>query len=339
LPLIARASVGHTDTENPCATGSIIDTMLADVNGDGRPEALVLSGNQIQAHQLRRDGSTPDTGLLQHKRLTEVTDGYGAGIRYHYANAKNYPDTRHQVPSAEVVIAATEPLGEDGDAFVPQMEKTYFAYGDIEMRYSVSAQRFVSTGYGKRATLVGRPVGTGVRGTLSISESMYLADTYTSDFISEAQRDVLVGMPKRERVYEGDYAQGTGIWAALASPPARNTMRQETRHSFAAMSVPHRDYDDSMTPPALLDGRCWSKFWPYGGTSSLQGGESGVYCVGRVTTSLLVTDRPNGATQDRPNGASKSALKRALERGQDAGDFGALARGGFGADLASLGAR
>jgi YD repeat-containing protein len=304
------ASDGVPNEDTLCEGGVDSTLLMVDVNGDGALDRATIKNGELHVGQLQRSIGDPDIGLLTQQRLVEVTDGYGAGIKYTYANAKANNATRHEVPFAEIVVSKTEPVGEPvNDPDLPEQEPTYFAYGDIQMHYSELAGRFVPTGYAKQATLRGRTVGDKIRGMGTVSYARTLNSTFGVEFISEVQRDLLIGAQDKERTFEGEFDLADGAWDLLLEPANNeDPLRSETRYTFEASVALHAD-DESMEQPAdrSIRDRCRLAFWPYGGTQPLEGAipsdglgfpldiNSGTRnCAGRVGRKLTEVEGESG---------------------------------------------
>lgn len=118
---------------------------LFDIDGDGKPEMLVLEGQSIVVYQLAAGAQprSPEAG-----RLTAIDNGYGAKTNISYVSAKEDDSSAHQIPSPEIVVTAVRTT-RPADI----LAESRFAYGGAEMFFDSLRDRFVFPGYLKRVWL------------------------------------------------------------------------------------------------------------------------------------------------------------------------------------------
>jgi RHS repeat-associated protein len=129
---------------------------LFDIDGDGKPEMLVLEGHAIAVYQLTGGAQprSPEAG-----RLVAIDNGYGAKTRLTYVSAKEDEYGGHQIPAPEIVVSSVTTTGTDGTP-----SESRFAYGDARMIFDSQRDRFYFPGYLKHVKLRldadrGRPYG------------------------------------------------------------------------------------------------------------------------------------------------------------------------------------
>lgn len=157
---IEGAPDGFSLQEETC-DGKVSNTMrgLFDIDGDGKPEMLVLDDEVVAVYQLAAGTQvrTPEAG-----RLSAVDNGYGAKTQITYISAKEDVGSGHGIPSPEIVVTAVKTTGAQGP-----LGESRFAYGGAELVFDSSRDRFVFPGYLKRVSLrlygnAARPQGMAV---------------------------------------------------------------------------------------------------------------------------------------------------------------------------------
>lgn len=133
----ARGSCSSTDMQS--AAG------LTDLDGDGIPELLRVSGGLLRRSKLAANS-------LEVGRLTRIHNGYGAITYIHYANAKADTTTRHAVPFAEIVVSETGTRVQDGG---PGIAPVFYAYGDASLTYEPFAGGWAFSGYRRTVAMTG----------------------------------------------------------------------------------------------------------------------------------------------------------------------------------------
>ena len=84
---------------------------LYDIDGDGKPEVVRVSGQNLDVYQLV-GGALP--GKPEAGRLVQVENGFGAKTIIGYRSAKEDGTTPHQVPFPEIVVTSVETIGTEG---------------------------------------------------------------------------------------------------------------------------------------------------------------------------------------------------------------------------------
>ncbi len=143
---IDGAPHGFSLQEETC-DGKVSNTTrgLFDIDGDGKPEMLVLDNEVVAVYQLSAGTQlrTPDAG-----RLIKVDNGYGAKTQIIYISAKEDISSGHAIPSPEIVVTSLKTSGAQGS-----LGELRFAYGGAELVFDSSRDHFVFPGYLKRVSL------------------------------------------------------------------------------------------------------------------------------------------------------------------------------------------
>ncbi|MBI4512025.1 MAG: hypothetical protein HY698_20505, partial [Deltaproteobacteria bacterium] len=197
-------------TRKPCepygVSTRIRDTLLlatmADLDGDGRPEALRVSDDFTKIHVLKIDG-TSGIGAHDSGRLVSLDNGYGGETRIRWGNAKEDTSTPHQVPMAEIVVTSVEEVATRG--LGASMAPVRYAYAYPQYGYLPRVDRWAFLGYGRVVTLRGLEQGiwwaggqVGILGTMEIEDRVRLNEVATA-----AERIALVGRVRESHVLDG----------------------------------------------------------------------------------------------------------------------------------------
>ncbi|MCY1030650.1 hypothetical protein OV207_04205 [Corallococcus sp. BB11-1] len=121
---------------------------LYDLDGDGMPEVVGLSGSNLNVYQLV-GGSRP--GKPEAGRLVQMDNGYGARTTVGYRSAKEDTLMAHQVPFPEIVATSVETTGTQG--LGGTLVATRYAYGGAELKYNSVLQSFALPGYQRSVAL------------------------------------------------------------------------------------------------------------------------------------------------------------------------------------------
>jgi RHS repeat-associated protein len=124
------------------------DGGLFDINGDGKPDVIGLSGHRYVVSQLTpgANAHAADAG-----RLTVVDNGYGAITRIKYRSAKEDLYSAHRVPFPEIVATSIETIGTQN--LGGSLAGTRYAYGNAQMIFDSARDAFVFPGYGRTVEL------------------------------------------------------------------------------------------------------------------------------------------------------------------------------------------
>jgi len=138
------------ETENCGGTRSDTTSGLYDMDGDGRPEVIVLNDGSLDVYQLNaeRDPNHPFEGNVPSSptegRLVKIANGYGAVTTIGYRSAKEDYITWHQVPFSEIVVTAVGTTDEFGSSLEAP---TLYAYGHAELHFDPAYDAFIFPGY------------------------------------------------------------------------------------------------------------------------------------------------------------------------------------------------
>ena len=202
--------------------GSVSNTTsgLYDIDGDGKPEMVVLNGPNLDVYQLV-GGAVPGTPEAGH--IVQVDNGYGAKTTIAYRSAKEDGITLHQVPFPEVVVTSVETTGTQG--LGGTLSATRFAYGGAELMFDSALDAFTLPGYGRSVELR----------VISVQEGKAegwatLTDTYPLvPFVQGSNKDVRFGRYLRAgRVRDVTVLAGsvtTDPWPMLATDVTTDTRR------------------------------------------------------------------------------------------------------------------
>jgi hypothetical protein len=213
---------------------------LYDVDGDGRPDVVYLSGDatQIYVHKLA-GGASP--GVPEAGRLVRIDNGYGAEIRVTYRSAKHDPDTKHQIPSAEIVVDTIETVGTKG--FGGTLAATRYAYGDVEMFYDSLHGTFRPTGYLRRVEITttsdSRHRETQVRATITDRYPLEPVNPFSLPYLTDAQRF--------GRYLRVGRIRDVTVLAGYLDPNPWAHLRVDTKSDGRRIAATHHDIDTSKT--------------------------------------------------------------------------------------------
>jgi hypothetical protein len=126
---------------------------LTDMDGDGRPELLRVSGEgRLFMSRLATPVSPVKAGA---RRMITIDNGHGAITSIEYGNRKEIDPDGGRVPWPEIVVTAIRTAVVDGSA--PPSAPTYYGYGQPSIGYEPLAGRWSFEGYRRQVTLSGRP--------------------------------------------------------------------------------------------------------------------------------------------------------------------------------------
>jgi RHS repeat-associated protein len=136
-----------------------------DIDGDGRPEMVVLNQGALDVYKLVGSAGprTPEAG-----RLVQLDNGAGARTDVTYGSAKEDASTLHQVPFPEVVVTSVSTTGAKG--LGGDVEATLYAYGGAVLFWDPGADHFRFPGYARSVEL---------QRTAPSSESIWLVGVAT----------------------------------------------------------------------------------------------------------------------------------------------------------------
>jgi len=134
------------ETEWCDGKASKTDSGLFDLDGDGRPDIVELSGNTWNVYQLTAGGAS---GAPEAGRLIQIDNGYGAVTHIGYVSAKFFTD--NPIPFPEIVVdsiavSGTRNLG-------GTLDGTRYAYSNAVLVFDSVEDRFTFPGYGRSVEL------------------------------------------------------------------------------------------------------------------------------------------------------------------------------------------
>ena len=127
-------------TESCSGDISNTDGGLFDIDGDGKPEIIGLSGNSLVVSQLA-GGQSP--GSPEGGRLTEIDNGYGARTDIGYVAAKRFTD--NPLPFPEIVVSSVATTGTQN--LGGTLAGSRYAYSNGEMLFDSELDRYLFSGY------------------------------------------------------------------------------------------------------------------------------------------------------------------------------------------------
>ncbi|NPD25809.1 hypothetical protein HPP06_20560 [Corallococcus exiguus] len=130
------------ETERCDGASSLTLSGLYDINGDGKPDLVRLTGRTLEVFQLS-GGTRP--GKPEAGRILRVDNGYGALTTVGYRSAKEDGTTKHQVPFPEIVVSSVTTVGAHG--LGGSLSTTAYAYGGAELTYDSALHAFSLPGY------------------------------------------------------------------------------------------------------------------------------------------------------------------------------------------------
>lgn len=174
IPISVAGATFQFSHETETCDGKVSNTDggLFDIDGDGKPEIIGLSGSTYLISQLLATGGAgaPGSG-----RLIRIDNGYGAQTSISYASAKNFTD--NHVPFPETVVESVRTIGTLN--LGGSLAETRYAYGAGNLVFDSAADRFTFPGYGRTVSLVllhDSPLGTGkFQGVATVTDNWPLA--------------------------------------------------------------------------------------------------------------------------------------------------------------------
>ena len=178
---VQGAAFGLSETVESC-DGSVSYTSggLFDMDGDGKPEVLWRSGNNVTVSRLVGNSTpgTPEAG-----RLVSINNGYGATTGITYRSAKEDPKMWHQVPFPEIVATDIETFTAGGRL----LSGARYAYGGATMMYDQELDAYRMPTYGRSIELRAVPNPVDKPNALATVTDTYGLDSFDST-ASEADR-------------------------------------------------------------------------------------------------------------------------------------------------------
>jgi RHS repeat-associated protein len=201
-------------------TGSRTAAGMFDVDGDAKPEYVVLSPDQTQLYVYSISKDASPLGVPEAGRLNRIDNGYGAVTSITYRSAKTDTTTKHQTVQPEIVVDSVQTTG---------LAKTSYAYGRIDTYFDTIHDAFRPTGYLRRVetTQFSGVHGGEVRATVTDSYDLDSVSPQSLLYLPANQRFgryLKVGRPKEVYVLAGSDV-GADAWALLASDLTRDTRR------------------------------------------------------------------------------------------------------------------
>jgi RHS repeat-associated protein len=195
---------------------------LYDIDGDGRPEVLVLNNGSLDVYQLNAqpdpqhpfDGNVPSSPT--EGRLVTVDNGYGAITRIGYRSAKEDTSTAHLVPFPEVVVTSVETIDTAGS---PLLAPTQYAYGGARLIFDPAVDAFRFPGYQRSLAFrltSNQVIPPPTDGVVTITDHYGLAPfAPTMDANARFKRYLQTGRVRDVTVLSGPI--GTDPWALLST--------------------------------------------------------------------------------------------------------------------------
>lgn len=266
---VSGAFVLSREDENCNGEASVTTGGLFDVDGDGKPETLLVGSGSLAVYALAGGGTpgTPEAG-----RLVRVDNGYGALTSITWGSAKNDATTAHQVPSPEIVVTSVQTTGTD--QLGGTLAATYYAYGGAQLYYDSTADAFLMPGYQRTVAVQAMASPT----DLKVNAIAKIVDTYPYvPWNSTMTQNERFGRYLRAgRVSDVNVlltASGTDPWKLLTVNSATDSRR---------ISGTHYDYDSrtyTEPTPATENDICWEIVYPYDFDQTLAGGGPTSYDV------------------------------------------------------------
>lgn len=196
-----------SSTQNACDLSSSRTLGGAyDVDGDGRPEQVMVSGLGLDLfHVVGWNGTAPDPRALSAGLLVAIENGHGARTEIAYRSAKDDATTLHNVPHPEIVVGTVRSVQRS----TGQSAETHYAYGDTQIEFDSLGGRFRSYGYGRTISMTkmgpGREEGSPlVEGVATITDAAPLAvPTNAQDVTAAFGRHLIAGRPQSVAVLGG----------------------------------------------------------------------------------------------------------------------------------------
>lgn len=241
---------------------------LFDVDGDGKPETLVITNGMIDVFQLAggKTARTPEAG-----RLVRVDNGYGAVMNIAYASAKDDGSTPHQVPFPEIVVSAIETIGTQG--LGGSLTATRYAYGGAELYFDSGLDAFTRSAYRRTVEMRVMPDAVDPKNNPAMAK---LVDTYPfapwdvgMTLNERFGRHLRVGRPRDVTTLAGSL--GADPWALLSVDATSDARR---------IAGTHYDWQTRTFPePGFVNDLCAEFVYPY---------ESDLWALGWGSTSYDV---------------------------------------------------
>jgi RHS repeat-associated protein len=132
-------------TETCDGKDSNTDGGLFDIDGDGKPDVVGLSGGGTSplVWFISQLVSGQSAGSAQSGRLIGFDNGYGAQTSINYVSAKQFTD--NPVPFPEIVVSSVATTGTQN--LGGTLAGTNYAYGDAELIFDSALDRFSFPGY------------------------------------------------------------------------------------------------------------------------------------------------------------------------------------------------
>ena len=233
---------------------------LYDVDGDGRPEVIVLNDGSLEVYQLNaaQDPQHPFEGNVPSSptegRLVMVENGYGAITHIDYRSAKEDPYTHHLVPFPEIVITA---IGTKDSSGSPLLSPIRYAYGGAELIFDSAVDAFRFPGYRRSVEhriTTERFFPSPTDGVATITDSYRLAPFVPSmDANARFKRYLKAGRVSDSTVISGNI--GTDPWALLST-----NIDNDARRIGGA----HYDWNTRLLPAGPSDSEvCLDMVFPY----------------------------------------------------------------------------
>ncbi len=197
---------------------------LYDIDGDGKPEVVVVRANSLEVYQLA-GGSAP--GMPEAGRLVQMENGFGARTTIRYRSAKEDGTTLHQVPFPEIVVTSVETKGTQ--SFGGTLSATRYGYGDAELVFDSALDGFTLPGYGRAVALQVTSVRRGrAQGVATVTDTYRLAPFAPTPKNERFGRYLRVGRLRDVTVFSGFLPADP--WALLSVDVATDARRIGATH-------------------------------------------------------------------------------------------------------------